>query len=189
MEEVSFRIATLEDCQAILDIYADYIKNTAITFEYEVPSTEAFRQRMENILAKYPYVVAQCGSKVVGYAYAGVFKDRAAYDWACEVSIYLHPDVQKQGIGKRLYAYLEGYLKKMGLCNFYACISYPEVDDEYVTQNSAKFHVHVGFRMVGIFKQTGYKFGRWYDMVWMEKMIGEHKKDQAGVTWFSQLPH
>ena len=147
MEEVSFRIATLEDCQAILDIYADYIKNTAITFEYEVPSTEAFRQRMENILA------------------------------------------QKQGIGKRLYAYLEGYLKKMGLCNVYACISYPEVDDEYVTQNSAKFHAHVGFRMVGIFKQTGYKFGRWYDMVWMEKMIGEHKKDQAGVTWFSQLPH
>ena len=166
MEEVSFRIATLEDCQAILDIYADYIKNTAITFEYEVTSTEAFRQRMENILAKYPYVVAQCGSKVVGY-----------------------PNVQKQGIGKRLYAYLEGYLKKMGLCNVYACISYPEVDDEYVTQNSAKFHAHVGFRMVGIFKQTGYKFGRWYDMVWMEKMIGEHKKDQAGVTWFSQLPH
>ena len=189
MSDILFRTATVEDAQSILDIYSYYVKKTAITFEYEVPSVEEFANRIRSTLEKYPYIVALQDEKIIGYGYAGVFKGRAAYDWACEMTIYLSGTIQKKGVGKRLYLYLEEILKKMGICNLYACITYPEIEDEYVSKNSAQFHEHLGYRFVGTFKQCGYKFNRWYDMVWMEKMIGEHKKNQENITWFSQLSH
>ena len=88
------------------------------------------------------------------------------------------------GLGRRIYDALANRLKKMGILNLYACIGYPQTEDEYLTKNSQQFHAHLGFQTVGLFHNCGYKFGRWYDMIWMEKIIGEHKADQPPVQFF-----
>lgn len=183
----SIRIAEPEDAGAILSIYSYYVKNTAITFEYEVPSEEEFRERIVNTLRKYPYLVAEQDGQIIGYAYAGVFKGRAAYDWDVETSIYVDKDVKKQGIGRQLYGALEKILQKQNIVNLYACITCPETDDEYVTRDSIHYHEKMGYRLVGEFRRCGYKFGRWYSMVWMEKQIGEKMENQKDVKWFSEL--
>ena len=174
--------AELKDAKRLLEIYDYYVKNTAITFEYTTPTIEEFRGRMEKTMQKYPYLVAEKDGQIAGYAYAGAFVGRAAYDWSCETSIYLDKNARRCGIGKTLYAALEKELKKMGILNMYACIGYPDNEDEYLTKNSAEFHSHIGCTQVGEFHKCGYKFGRWYNMIWMEKVIGEHKEKQAPVT-------
>lgn len=179
---ITVRSATLGDAERILEIYDYYVKNTAITFEYTTPTLEEFRGRMEKIMQKYPYLVAEKDGVIAGYAYAGAFVGRAAYDWSCETSIYLDKNARKCGIGKTLYTALEKELKEMGILNMYACIGYPAEEDEYLTKNSADFHSHIGFTQVGEFHKCGYKFGHWYNMIWMEKVIGEHKEKQAPVT-------
>ena len=175
MEKIVIRSASVNDAEALLNIYAYYVENTAITFEYKVPTVEEFQQRIANTLKKYPYLVVEKEGMILGYAYAGVFKDRAAYDWSAEVTIYLSPNVTKCGIGRKLYEALETEMKKRGFLNLYACIGYPIEEDEYLTKNSAEFHAHLGYRFVGEFHKCGYKFERWYNMIWMEKLIGEHK--------------
>lgn len=104
-----------------------------------------------------------------------MFKDRAAYDWSAETTIYLKYDAVKCGLGRMLYEALEEEMKTRGFLNLYACIGYPIEEDEYLTKNSAQFHAHLGYQTVGEFHKCGYKFGRWYNMIWMEKLIGEHK--------------
>jgi len=175
MENIVIRSASVKDAEALLKIYGYYVENTAITFEYEVPAIEEFQQRIMNTLERYPYLVAEREGLILGYAYAGVFKDRAAYDWSAETTIYLKHDVIKCGLGRMLYEALENEMKKRGFLNLYACIGYPIEEDEYLTKNSAEFHEHLGYELVGKFHKCGYKFGRWYDMIWMEKLIGEHK--------------
>lgn len=176
------RNATLEDAERILEIYDYYVKNTAITFEYETPSPEAFRERMRRTMQRYPYLVVLRDGRIEGYAYAGPFVGRAAYDWSCELTIYLDRNARECGMGRMLYEALEKALFRMGILNLYACIGYPEQDDEYLTANSADFHAHLGFSKAGEFHKCGYKFGRWYDMIWMEKVIGEHEEKQPGVV-------
>ncbi len=107
---------------------------------------------------------------------------RAAYDWAAELTIYLDHDARRGGMGRVLYEALADRLKAMGVLNLYACIGYPLVEDEYLTKNSAQFHEHLGFTLAGTFHNCGYKFGRWYDMIWMEKIIGEHRPDQPDIV-------
>lgn len=171
---MNIRLATPSDAEEILNIYAPYITDTAITFEYTVPSLEDFRQRIVNTLQKYPYLVALEDDKIVGYAYAGVFKGRAAYDHCVETSIYVQMDAHGKGIGKALYAELEERLKEQGILNVNACITWSEKENEYVTHQSPDFHEHLGYKRCAHFHQCGYKFGQWFDMIWMEKMIGEH---------------
>lgn len=168
------RNATMADAGRILEIYDYYVKNTAITFEYDTPSLADFKRRMEKTMQRYPYLVILKDDRIEGYAYAGAFVGRAAYDWSCEVTVYLDRHVQKCGMGRRIYEALEDALRGMGILNLYACIGYPECDDEFLTSNSADFHAHLGFLKVGEFHKCGYKFGRWYNMIWMEKIIGEH---------------
>lgn len=184
MPNLAIRSAALADAPVLLDIYTYYVNKTAITFEYAPPTLAEFRSRMERTMAKYPYLVAERDGVIVGYAYAGPFNARAAYDWSCELTIYLDPAAQKQGAGGRLYAALEDALKQMGLLNLYACIADTGVEDEYLTRNSPQFHAHLGFAEVGRFTKCGYKFGRWYDMIWMEKIIGEHAAVPAPVKKF-----
>ena len=168
------RTAQVGDAPQLLEIYRPYVENTAITFEYDVPTLEEFRGRVARTLEKYPYLAAERNGKVVGYAYAGPFVGRAAYDWSAEASIYVWQDARRQGIGSRLYFALEAALKAMGILNLNACIAYPEAADEHLDRNSVEFHRCLGYRWVGQFHSCGYKFGRWYDMVWMEKMLGLH---------------
>ena len=177
-DEVKIRTATEKDAEALLEIYEPYVRETAITFEYEVPSAEEFRSRIRNTLLKYPYLVAEQNGEILGYAYAGPFHDRPAYDWAVETSIYVDCDRKHMGIGKKLHNALEEELKERGFLNMNACIAYPETKDEHLDKNSAEFHAHLGYRMVGEFHKCGYKFNRWYNMVWMEKLIGEHTTEQ-----------
>ena len=171
---INIRDASPEDAERLLGIYAPYVTNTAITFEYDVPSKEDFARRIENTLRRYPYIVLESEGDILGYAYAGVLKDRAAYDRSCELSIYLRNDALRQGYGSILYGALESRLADMGVLNLYACVAYPHEEDEYLTYASVRFHEHLGFSIVGRFHDCGYKFGRWYDMVWMEKLIGAH---------------
>ena len=174
MDKIIIRSATVEDAEAILNIYAYYVEKTAITFEYDVPTLEEMKRRIGKTLEKYPYLVILRDDKIQGYAYAGPFKERAAYDWSVETTIYLAHDAVKRGLGKKLYFALEEALKEMGILNLYACIGYPIEEDQYLTKNSAEFHEHLGYTTVGRFHKCGYKFNRWYDMIWMEKIIGSH---------------
>ena len=178
------RDASMADAERILEIYDHYVTNTAITFEYETPSIESFKARMARTMSRYPYLVIARDDIVQGYAYAGPFVGRAAYDWSCETTIYLHRDARKSGMGRRIYEALEAKLRDMGIRNLYACIGCPEVEDEYLTTNSADFHAHMGFVEAGRFHKCGYKFGRWYDMIWMEKIIGEHGDTPSPIAGY-----
>lgn len=171
---LAVRDAVIEDAKRILEIYDYYVKNTAITFEYNTPSIEEFKERMKRIMSRYPYLVITKDNIIQGYAYANAFVGRAAYNWSCEVTVYLDHNAKKNGMGRKIYEALESKLQKMGILNLYACIGYPKAKDEYLTTNSADFHAHMGFVKVGEFHNCGYKFGRWYHMIWMEKIIGEH---------------
>lgn len=173
-ETVFVREATAEDAARMLEIYDAYVQHTAVTFEYETPSLAQWQRRMRKITARYPWLVAVKNGVVQGYAYADVFQDRAAYERSCALSIYLDEKARHCGMGRMLYDALEKALGAMGILNLYACIARAEEEDEYLTANSADFHAHLGFREVGEFRQCGYKFGRWYHMIWMEKMIGKH---------------
>ena len=187
MESVVIRTARLEDARALLDIYAPYVKHTAITFEYDVPTVEEFEKRIERTLNQYPYLVAEQKSEIVGYAYASPFHERPACNWAVEVSIYVRQDKKKLGIGKKLYEELERLLKLQNVLNVNASIAYSEVEDEYLTKSSVEFHKHLGYKMVGEFHKCGFKFNRWYNMVWMEKHIGLHLDSPLPVKSFQEI--
>lgn len=186
-EKTTIRIAKPEDAEELLKIYAPYVKHTAITFEYEVPSVEAFRSRIEQILKKYPYLAAERDGRLAGYAYAGTFNERAASDRSVETAIYVREDARKDGVGRMLYEALEKILCKQHILNLNACIAYAETEDPYLTKNSVQFHEHMGYRFAGQFHKCGYKFGRWYDLVWMEKYIGEHTSQPKDVRWFEEI--
>ncbi|MCQ2506113.1 MAG: N-acetyltransferase family protein [Lachnospiraceae bacterium] len=168
---MEIRNVKIEDAKELLDIYSYYVSDTAISFEYEVPTEEEFKNRIRNITAKYPYLVAVSDGKIVGYTYAGVFKGRAAYNHCVETTVYVDKACTKSGLGRKLYSALEEELKKRGIKNMYACIAVCDAGDEYLNNNSMEFHEHLGFKLAGRFNKCGYKFGRYYDMVWMEKFI------------------
>ena len=186
-EEIRLRVATPDDAEKIRAVYAPYVRETAITFEYEVPAVDEFRSRIAHTLQKYPYIVAERNGEILGYAYTGAFVGRAAYDWAIETSIYVGMDLRKMGLGKRLYNAIEAISRAQHIINLNACIGSTDVPDAHLNNNSAEFHAHLGYRMVGEFRQCGYKFGRWYNMVWMEKMLGPHPDVPAPVIPFPEL--
>ena len=174
---------TIDDAPELLAIYAPYVKDTAITFEYEVPTLEEFRTRIIKIGSKYPFIKAVDNGEILGYAYAASFKERKAYDWSVETTIYVKLGKQRMGTGRKLYRALELSLKDMGILNMNACIAVPAKEDEHLTDASCRFHEKMGFTMVGRFHNIGYKFGTWYDVVWMEKMLGEHEDSPPPVRF------
>lgn len=183
---ITIRTATLSDAQALLNIYSPYVEHTAITFEYDVPSVEEFASRIKNTLQKYPYLVAEKNGRLLGYAYASPFHERPAYDWAVETSIYVDQNIKHQGIGRRLHDALEDALRSQGILNMNACIAYPPEEDEYLDKNSVEFHTHMGYRLVGEFYKCGYKFHRWYNMVWMEKLLDPEVKHPKPIKWMEE---
>lgn len=187
MNDIRIRIAKKSDAKDILDIYIPYIIKTAITFECEVPSIKEFENRISHTLEKFPYLVAERNSEILGYAYASSFNERAAYAWNVETSIYIKENQRNSGIGRNLYNALENILSLQNILNLNACIAYPEVEDEYLTKNSVRFHEHLGYSYVGEFHKCGYKFGRWYNMVWMEKHIGSHPNNPAETKTFDSI--
>ena len=180
-ENMTIEKATIDDAEELLAIYAPYVRDTAVSFEYVVPSVEGFADRILQISAKYPYIKAVEDGRIIGYAYANTFKGRKAYDWSVETTVYVRKDAKRNGTGRRLYECLEQSLRKMGVLNMNACIASAKEDDEFLTNDSVYFHSKMGFTEVGRFHNSGYKFGRWYDMIWMEKMIGPHDANPGEV--------
>ena len=156
------RFATVQDLPRILEIYAPYVENTAISFEYAVPTLEEFTQRFLKITAWFPWLVWEENGTVLGYAYGSLPFERAAYQWSAEASIYLCPEAHRKGIGKQLYAALETLLQRQGYRKVYAIIT-------TANEASVAFHRAVGYRHTATMPDCGYKFGKRYGTVWMEK--------------------
>ena len=176
------RDATPDDAPRLLEIYAYYVENTAVTYECAVPSEADFRARIEGTRKRYPYLVVEEDGQVCGYAYAGPLVRRRAADRSCEVSIYLDRDARGHGLGRQLYEALEQALRDMGIANLYAVIAWPPgEEDPYLTTNSADFHAHLGYALAGRLHKCGCKFGRWYDLIWMEKIIGPHESEAVAL--------
>ena len=171
MPDNIIRPAELRDVPAMLAVYAPYVETTAVSFEYAVPSEEEFRARLERVQSFYPWIVAEQQGRVLGYAYASRFHPRAAYDWSVEVSIYLERGERGRGLGRRLYETLEKCLRAQGVLTAYSCIAHAPTPDEYLDHASIRFHERTGYSRTGTFPACGYKFGRWYGMIWMEKRL------------------
>lgn len=186
-EGISIRTAQVSDAEELLEIYAPYVENTAISFEYEVPSLSEFRQRIGNIQKKYPYFVAQKHGKIIGYAYASDFHPRKAFQWSVETTIYLREECRGRGVGRMLYHALEETLRLQNILTMDACIAYTEMEDEYLTNASQRFHESMGYQLIGRFKKAGNKFGKWYDIIWMEKKIGLKDGRPSSVRTFPQI--
>ena len=174
MKDITIRPATVDDAESILEIYAYYVLNTAISFEYTVPTLDEFKYRIRKTLEKYPYYVALIDNKIVGYAYASPFGEREAYKYSVELSIYIDKDYKRKGIGSLLYDTLEQKLKTNGITNVYALVATQEKEDKYLNIDSEKFHKSLGFKQIGKCSKCGYKFNRWYDVIYTEKVIKEH---------------
>ncbi len=187
MNDICIRTATMADVPAMLNIYAPYVRETAISFEYEVPSLQEFEGRLGRTLARYPWLAAERNGEILGYAYASAFHPRKAYEWCAEASIYIAQNARGLGLGSALYARLEHLLKRQGVLLLYACIARPPQEDEHLTFASIRFHTRMGFRTVGEFPRCGFKFNRWYDMVWMEKRLAEPADPPLPFIPFSEV--
>lgn len=166
------RDVTMADVPHLLDIYAPYVEESAISFEYVIPAEEDFSRRVYDIIKKYPYLVAEKEGVIVGYAYATEFKKREAFKWSVETSVYVKRNERNCGIGRELYTALEAELRKRGFQSMCACIAYTnDEEDPYLTNDSVQFHAKMGFSQVAHFHHCGWKFFRWYDIVWMEKLL------------------
>ncbi len=162
--EGHIRLAVVEDAPAILEVYAPYVTDTVISFEYEVPSLEEFTHRVENIGALHPYLVWKENGRILGYAYAHPYAARPAYQWGAELTIYLRPEACHRGIGAKLYGALLDLLRLQGVRTVYGCIT---------AENEASVAMHraLGFREGGLFRNAGFKQSRWLDVLWLEKDI------------------
>ena len=232
---IKLRLATPQDADALLEIYAPYVKQTTISFKYDVPGAAEFVGRIGQTLQRYPYLLAYVSDEaaganderdenfkisasaagaeseispadeardrtnaamkqnganlksdqILGYAYASAFKERAAYDWSAECSVYVSQNARAFGIGRLLYEALQCTLRAQNIANMNACIACR--DDEYLNDASVRFHERMGFRFVGRFERCAYKFGRWYDMAWMQKPIGEYLQNQPAMKPFARF--
>lgn len=185
--DIIINSVSVADAPALLDIYSHYVLNTAISFEYEVPSVEEFESRIAHVLERFPYIAARRGDEILGYAYARAFHERRAYSWVVEVSIYIHRYAHGLGLGRRLYEELERLLKKQSVIHLVACVADPEWEDEYLSHNSRNFHEHMGFKLFGEFKRCGYKFDRWYNMLWLSKQINDYAQPQPEVISLREI--
>ena len=158
------RIATTGDIPQILSIYAPYILHSTATFEYTVPTQDAFTQRFLDITAQYPWLVWEEEGQILGYAYASAPYTRAAYSWCAEPSVYLRPEAQGKGIGTALYAVLEQILKYQGYQVLYALITQENTP-------SLSFHTRLDYKVRVLFPDCGYKFDRWLGLYWLEKRL------------------
>lgn len=189
---MEIRIANVADAKAIQKIYEPYVKNTAVSFEYEVPSIQEFEGRIQNTLKEYPYLVvtteeADSPGKIIGYAYASAFHPRIAYKHTAELSVYIDENYRRKGIGRELYNRLQEILIQQNVYTVYACIASPEKEDEYLTNDSEHFHEKMGFKLAGRHELCGYKFKRWYNMIWMENHIADRPEIVAPFIPFGQI--
>ena len=166
MSKFTIRRATVGDGAALCAIYAPYITDTTITFEYDVPTDEEFSERICETAAQFPYLVCEKDGEIIGYAYAHRIRERAAYDWDAELSVYLKQGTHSHGTGTVLLACLIDLLEMQGLRHLYSCVTMPN-------PKSVGMQSKLGFEDAGIWHNSGWKFGGWHDVAWFEKHVGE----------------
>lgn len=171
------RIARAEDAEAVHAIYAPTIVDTAITFETELPGTDAMRHRILTRLQHYPWLVWEEHDEVLAYAYATRFRERAAYDWIAETSIYVHEHARRRGIARKLYGALLDVMRLQGINQAVGVITMPG-------EVSVAMHEAMGFTPAGIWRKAGYKLGRWWDVgVWQKELQPPANPPQAIVAF------
>ncbi len=161
---MSIRTATEADVPAMLSIYDEFVRHTAVSFEYETPSREEFTLRLREHIAVYPWLVYEEKGTVLGYAYAGRAFERAAYAWNAEISCYLAASARRRGIGRQLYGKIEEILRNMGVRKVFAVVTSANMP-------SVAFHHALGYRDTARFSDVGFKHGAWYDVLWLEKQL------------------
>lgn len=161
---MSIRAAEAADVPAMLAIYSRYVRETAVSFEYTVPSEQEFAKRLQEHIAFYPWLVWEEDGQVMGYAYAGRPFQRAAYSWNAEISCYLDERIHRKGVGRALYAEIEKILLRQGIRKVFAVIT-------SANEGSLAFHKAMGYREAAVFQNVGFKLGAWYATTWMEKEL------------------
>ena len=175
---MKIRTANMNDAPALLSIYGQYI-STPITFEYELPSLGEFERRIGDTLKTYPYLVGMENGRIIGYAYAGKFASRPAYQWGAELSVYLRRDAAGRGYGTQLYLRLMELLKKQGVRTVYGCVTTPNPASEHL-------HEKLGFERIALFKNAGFKNGAWYDVTWFGKAIAEYSAPSPLIGFLNE---
>lgn len=170
-DNLLIRLVKPEDAYSLAEIYSPYVEKTAISFEYTAPDEKEFLSRITKKCNEYAFVVAEYCGEIAGYAYASEFLPRPAYKHSVETTVYIKESLRGKGIGSKLYKVLEGLLKIQNVLSMNACIAVTSSPDNTLTNASVDFHSRCGFRYVGCFNYSGYKFNRFYDMIWMEKLI------------------
>lgn len=168
---MNIRIATIADAPHLQAIYAPYVENTAVSFEYVPPTVAEFEARIRKTLERYPYLVAEENGEIIAYAYASSFHPRAAYIHSAEASIYVRSDRHRAGVGRALYAALEKILLRQNVYRLYTLVVCAEKYDEYLSDRSVRFHHAMGYETVGVHNDCGYKFSRWYSVMHLEKKL------------------
>lgn len=177
---MSIRFATEHDSSALLAVYAQYIE-TSVTFESPAPTQGAFLERIQGILRFYPYLVWEENGSILGYAYAHRYRERAAYDWDAELSIYLDRRAVSRGIGKKLYGALLELLMLQGVINAYGVVSTPNAGSEAL-------HERLGFVRQCTHKNMGFKGGKWLDVTYYKMQLGPYTQEPAPVRPVWDLP-
>ena len=163
---LSIRLATEGDAEQIAAIYAPNVTDTIISFESVPPTADEMRRRIAATLERYPWLVCGRQGRLLGYAYAGAHRSRAAYRWSVDVSVYVHEGARRKGVGRALYASLLAALKLQGFYNAYAGATLPNPP-------SVGLHEALGFRPVGVYRGVGYKLGAWHDVAWWQLPLRE----------------
>jgi len=161
-----FRLASPSDAPGVLAIYAPFVRETAVSFETEVPAEAEVGQRIARALERHAWLVAENAGRVVGYAYTGPFRARAAYAWTCEASLYVAASHRRRGIGRALYGALLGLARLQGHETALAIITLPN-------DASVRFHETLGFEPIGVFRATGFKLGRRQDTGWWRLALND----------------
>lgn len=178
--EIVIRPIGLGDAAKILEIYRPYIENTNITFEYTVPELHDWEQRIMDYKSQHPWLIAESGDKILGYAYASKHRERVAYSWCCESSVYLSEEFQGRGLASMLYTKLFEILKLQGYINVYAILTSPN-------PRSEKFHESFGFSDIGKFYKAGYKFNEWHNTRWMQLHLSAHQTPPGKIIPFHEI--
>jgi phosphinothricin acetyltransferase len=174
------RIADVRDAADMVQIYAPFIRSSGITQEIEVPSTEAFAERVKTTLIERPWIVCDVDGMLAGYAYAGKHRERSGYQWCTEPSVYVDEKFHRSNIATALYTALFEILKKQHYVNAYAVITLPN-------PQSVAFHEKFGFTYLTTFKRIGFKLGKWHDVGWWEKQVNRHEYVMSDPIKFMSL--
>lgn len=167
---LSIRSAEADDAAACAEIYQPYVDGSVITFETERPSAAEMAGRIADAQQQHAWLMAESEGEVRGYAYAHRFNERAAYDWACETSIYLAQEARGRGLGRMLYGALLDTLTERGLRRAFAGITVPN-------EASLGLHRAFGFTNAGLYRAVGWKDARWLDVVWLQRDLGRPGAD------------